>query len=327
MVKSRAFQDGWWLMLITIVCMIGSSALCELFLKNKLGTYAIMIIGELSLVIPFIIGLFMMKKHKNDNCPAKISLGISGFPPEFIPFLLLLPICAQYFSTYVTLPISLIMQILFGVQDQTELVPIPNGWLQMTQAILVLCVLAPIFEEFLCRGVLMTLFRRYGFVVELIGSSAAFALLHFDMQSFIPLFFVGLLLGFIRRSTGSIFASMLVHGANNAFSFAMTLLTNKNALPDNILLTIVLGCAAVFPILFISFLRGCDKYFDWRKDIYCKGDSISGASAALVICVLAFGTINALTIADRIKSGALIDDFKNFNSAMECISLFIRNII
>ncbi|KQL46972.1 metal-dependent membrane protease [Brevibacillus choshinensis] len=85
-----------------------------------------------------------------------------------------------------------------------------------TSSFLVIGILVPIAEELLFRGVLQTyLVRRVGAVVGIILSSLWFALLHIDLALFVPLFVIGLGLGFVRHRYHSIWGAVLLHAVNN----------------------------------------------------------------------------------------------------------------
>ena len=77
---------------------------------------------------------------------------------------------------------------------------------------LLLAVVAPICEELLCRGYMMSSFRaRFGLRGAVLLSAFLFGALHLDLMRFPATFAAGLLLGFVLVSTRSIFASILFH--------------------------------------------------------------------------------------------------------------------
>lgn len=80
----------------------------------------------------------------------------------------------------------------------------------------VIGILVPIAEEVLFRGVVQTyLVRRMGVVIGIVISSLWFALLHIDLALFVPLFVIGLGLGFVRHRYQSIWGAVLLHAVNN----------------------------------------------------------------------------------------------------------------
>ncbi len=83
--------------------------------------------------------------------------------------------------------------------------------------------MAPLFEEWLCRGlVLRGLMKKTGPVWAIVISSAFFAVLHMNPWQAIPAFALGLLFGYVYYRTGSLKLTMLMHFVNNTFSVIMS---------------------------------------------------------------------------------------------------------
>jgi len=88
-------------------------------------------------------------------------------------------------------------------------------------------VVAPIVEEFLYRGVLLTaLLRGAGAIAALVVSSAVFAVVHLtaEPQAVAPLFFLGMALGYVAYLTRSLVAPVIAHALFNALMISGTLL-------------------------------------------------------------------------------------------------------
>lgn len=76
--------------------------------------------------------------------------------------------------------------------------------------------IAPFCEELFFRGfVLPGLLHDLSPLWAIVISSALFAVAHADAGSFVPLFAIGLCLGYVRWRTGSTWASMSLHILNN----------------------------------------------------------------------------------------------------------------
>jgi len=85
-----------------------------------------------------------------------------------------------------------------------------------------LVVMAPLFEELLCRGVVLEALRaRYGVVAAWLFSSLFFGVLHVYPGQVIGTFAVGLVLGFIYIATDSLWTAMALHAINNAAAYAL----------------------------------------------------------------------------------------------------------
>lgn len=86
------------------------------------------------------------------------------------------------------------------------------------------CLLAPMLEEILFRGVLLRgLLRNYSPAVAIGQSALLFAIFHFNpAQSLFALFF-GITLGWIYYRTQSLALCIALHGLNNMLSFSSML--------------------------------------------------------------------------------------------------------
>lgn len=80
-------------------------------------------------------------------------------------------------------------------------------------------VLMPMTEEILFRGLLYgALAKRLSVPWVIVLTSATFALAHMQLLYLVPIFVMGLVLGFARHKTGSLAASMLIHCLNNGLA-------------------------------------------------------------------------------------------------------------
>jgi membrane protease YdiL (CAAX protease family) len=93
-------------------------------------------------------------------------------------------------------------------------------------------VAAPVAEEFLFRRVLQGWLEswlkprepRWGGATAIGLSSLAFAAAHVGQgMAWVPLFFFGLVVGYLARQTGSIVPGIILHGLFNAVSVALVL--------------------------------------------------------------------------------------------------------
>lgn len=84
------------------------------------------------------------------------------------------------------------------------------------------CVLAPIIEEILMRGVVLGgLKNSYGTVTALLISATLFALLHFNMVQTLSAFVCGMILGLLYIKTNSVFCCMIAHSGYNLISYVV----------------------------------------------------------------------------------------------------------
>ena len=82
------------------------------------------------------------------------------------------------------------------------------------------CILAPVIEEILMRGVVLGgLKNSYGAVTALLVSATFFACLHFNMVQTLSAFVCGIVLGLLYIKTNSVFCCMIAHGGYNLISY------------------------------------------------------------------------------------------------------------
>ena len=118
----------------------------------------------------------------------------------------------------------------FVVEPLTALLPDMPLWLEETMkkmmekmplwaTLLSVSVFAPLFEEWLCRGlVLRGLLRKMNPFSAIAVSAVFFAILHMNPWQAIPAFCLGLLFGYTYYKTGSLKLTMLMHCANNTMA-------------------------------------------------------------------------------------------------------------
>lgn len=122
------------------------------------------------------------------------------------------------------------------------------------ESLIVIVVLAPVFEEFIFRGLLLELIeKRMGMAVAILTTSTGFALAHGVDGLLFQRFFVGIAFGLGVYFSGSIIPAILIHATVN-FIFAFRLLLEKPPF-FSIIILIVLVASIVFSIIFIVKTR------------------------------------------------------------------------
>ena len=118
----------------------------------------------------------------------------------------------------------------FIVEPVTSLLPQMPQWLEDTMKAMLentpvwttlvsVSIFAPLFEEWLCRGlVLRGLLRSHSPFSAITISAVFFAVLHMNPWQAVPAFCLGLLFGYVYYRTGSLKLTMLMHCANNTMA-------------------------------------------------------------------------------------------------------------
>ena len=298
---NKGFQVGWWIAIVT-VASINLIALALLYVTPGLNEYVYSLVGEAAILIPISLGCFYATKSGVTN---RETLALRKFSPLLLPGALLLTATAQYFITTITLPIQTILIIMFGADTATSQMMIPGTVGEFILAFFTLCIVAPVLEELLLRGVIVKLFERYGFLVCLISSSLIFALLHFELRSFIPIFFIGLLFGLFRLGTGSVFLTIILHSVNNFLSLCQ--LTFSNDINNAVSIGLIILATILFPVLFwLTFIKG-KRFFKFSSPLLeSKKTGISVAAILSIVCFLGY---NFLLFLQRLINGECLNDF------------------
>ena len=85
---------------------------------------------------------------------------------------------------------------------------------------LLVSIMAPLFEEWLCRGQVLRGLLNNGMkpVWAIVVSALFFAVIHANPWQAIPAFLIGCLFGYVYYKTGSLKLTMLMHFTNNTFA-------------------------------------------------------------------------------------------------------------
>jgi membrane protease YdiL (CAAX protease family) len=89
-------------------------------------------------------------------------------------------------------------------------------------------LIAPIIEEILFRGILYPTVKQLGFPkLAYWGISILFAATHMNLQTFLPLLFLAMLLTLLYEETDNLIAPIAAHSCFNAINFVMLLYNDR----------------------------------------------------------------------------------------------------
>lgn len=89
--------------------------------------------------------------------------------------------------------------------------------------IISVCIFAPFFEEWLCRGIVLRgMLKHVKPTWAIIISALFFALIHMNFWQAVPAFLMGLVFGYVYYKTGSLKLTMLMHCVNNTMAFVVS---------------------------------------------------------------------------------------------------------
>ena len=121
------------------------------------------------------------------------------------------------------------------------------------------CIIAPIFEEILYRGVLLNgLLKKYNYKKAIIYSALIFGIAHMNLPQGVNAFFLGVIIGLAYYYTRSIYLCMAMHFVNN-------FLVNFVVYPESKLWTAILFI--IVPIIGILIFIKSFKVISYSKGI------------------------------------------------------------
>jgi membrane protease YdiL (CAAX protease family) len=113
-------------------------------------------------------------------------------------------------------------------QEAVRALRVTNAWTNRLVLAALALFLAPVVEEIFFRGMLYPAIKQAGFPrLAIWGVSLLFALVHFNLVSFVPLFVLAILLTALYEYTDNLLAPISAHALFNALNFAMLYLFEK----------------------------------------------------------------------------------------------------
>lgn len=139
----------------------------------------------------------------------------------------------------------------------------PGGIFGLLLSVLATAVVPALAEEFACRGVIHGFLSRFGEGFAVIVTSILFGAMHGNFQQIPFAFLVGLILGYVRVKTGSIWVCVLIHFANNFTSVALSYLQPLvSSTVQSLIYTVYLIVCLTLAIFGITMLK------KWNGEFY-----------------------------------------------------------
>ena len=201
-------------------------------------------------------------------------------------------------SLFASLAVSLVSQLLKSLAKYQLTMPsISIPWKSPAGAvvmILAVVVAAPLAEEFICRGVLLNVFRRFGDFFAVVASSLVWALLHGNFVQGLPVFAMGLFFGMLALKADSIIPTVILHSLNNILSMAEQTAAIRNTV------SLKFGVSMInFTLLIIAVVLASVYYRSFEG--VQRGESARGFAAfftcvPIIIAILICAAATALSI-------------------------------
>lgn len=168
-------------------------------------------------IIPFPVLLFLMKKLESEKLE-KHQLNVKTF---------LIYICITFTLMWIGNIIGIAITSLIGTSIQVdvsnpiqELINSTDIWLNL----LLISIIAPIFEEFFFRKLLIDRTIKYGAKISIILSAALFGLMHGNLNQFFYAFLMGGFFAYVYIRTGKLIYPIILHMTINLMGSVMSLL-------------------------------------------------------------------------------------------------------
>lgn len=211
----RYYYPSWGgllMLLLTLLAGVVIAFAIQYYLAEWLGAYTMLVTY---------VALFIPTMCYASSRSGQYEMVLSGYKLSschFRPVGVLLSVSAALLAT---------VAAGFVVDAMTLLLPPMPEWLQkaLEQMVtgnflvnfLCVCVAAPFFEEWLCRGMVLRglLCNEVSPKIAIPVSALFFALIHMNPWQAVPAFVIGCLMGWVYYRTGSLYLTMGMHFINN----------------------------------------------------------------------------------------------------------------
>lgn len=170
--------------------------------------------------IPALLYSSVMSRLNEFNTEG-VALDRGGFGRKRAAILIFTGIFGTIAAAYVVEPVNTLLPEMPQWLEDTMKKMLENTPLWVT--LISVSIFAPLFEEWLCRGIVLRGLLRHTHPASAIVISAVFfAILHMNPWQAIPAFCLGLLFGYAYYRTGSLKLTMLMHCVNNTLAATLS---------------------------------------------------------------------------------------------------------
>ncbi|MBE6233404.1 MAG: CPBP family intramembrane metalloprotease [Bacteroidales bacterium] len=216
------FMDMVWLTILFFVgIFIGSivTVVLQLGISTEFAVTYGMVITYPIQFIPAMLYASVVSR-RNEGFEPGFALDSSNFGGRSRWSMALIVSMMSLAAAFVTEPVSMLLP------DMSETMKAAMEMLMKGPVWIVLIsvsVLAPFFEEWLCRGIILRgLLKKVSPAWAICISALFFGLIHMNLWQAIPAFIIGVILGYVYYKTGSLKLTMLMHSVNNTLSVVVS---------------------------------------------------------------------------------------------------------
>lgn len=298
MKKMREAVKAPLLMLVIYILLAASSSLTWLWGKDEQTAFASAMVLQ---ILIFVLPTLFYCKLTGLSLTKKLSLRM------FAPGKAVLIIGLLGVMLFGSLTVSLLWSTVVGV--------VADGSVSASSAadsitsmnpvyvILTFCIVPAVCEEFVFRGVMLSEYVSYGPCAAIIITSVLFAMAHFSFDELPARIFCGVVLAASVYMVKSLYASVILHLANNIMSVYLLPYIKRVVLqPRGVLFSVFIVTTLFLAFAVVVFREAEGVYFEYAYDPDFEASSgMSGKapgkknsavsaffSPTLIICVLFF---------------------------------------
>ncbi len=148
----------------------------------------------------------------------------------------------------------------WGFESGSGSMPVSRTWQVLVPYILSVAVIAPLFEEFVFRGVILSSLEEHGQAFAVVVSGVLFGMMHGDLAAAVVASISGMFFGLIYIKSRNLWVTVAIHAVYNSISlfssFASEIFGEETAVQVNNLLSLVpLAMGVVALILILTVYR------------------------------------------------------------------------
>lgn len=297
MKKMREAVKAPLLMLVIYILLAASSSLTWLWGKDEQTAFASAMVLQ---ILIFVLPTLFYCKLTGLSLTKKLSLRM------FAPGKAVLIIGLLGVMLFGSLTVSLLWSTVVGV--------VADGSVSASSAadsitsmnpvyvILTFCIVPAVCEEFVFRGVMLSEYVSYGPCAAIIITSVLFAMAHFSFAELPARIFCGVVLAASVYMVKSLYASVILHLANNIMSVYLLPYIKRVVLqPRGVLFSVFIVTTLFLAFAVVVFREAEGVYFEYAYDPDFEASGMSGKapgkknsavgaffSPTLIICVLFF---------------------------------------
>lgn len=273
----RLYDDSGKFYFVSIILLLFSAIASMFFAYNKV----------ISLILPYIFIGFAILAFSAIN-KTWCFYGVKHI--NLKDFLCVL-ISAVPIYLFVTIFSSFVSNILVGSVDDDPALTAFCSEHSFGVLFLVLALLPAVVEEFEYRSLIFGLLKLKSVTFAIILSAISFSLIHMEISSLLPTFVFGIILGFIREITGSVWGTIFIHTIFNTTTLFLTkypdiALNNALLSANGVMYAIILAVSLIIIIVCIACMTiGHELHFDYVNKRYIN-TMPWGYIAGWILCIL-----------------------------------------